>query len=116
LQIRVSVFSKVSGSQKSAFLAAAVCKVLVSRKSAHVFGSKSFVSNLLKFPKLASWFSGKVLVSKWFHFTKSVFSGLRSFWQNQVSKIGFKVFRKSFGKFGLGFLARLIFSSKVHFS
>jgi hypothetical protein len=50
----------------------------------------------------------QVLASKQFHFAKSVLSGLRFFWQSQVSKIGFKVFRKSFGKFSSGFFARFI--------
>ncbi|MCK6463173.1 MAG: hypothetical protein L6Q29_05160, partial [Candidatus Pacebacteria bacterium] len=55
----------------------------------HVFYSKSFVSNLLRFSKSASSFLGKVFASKWFHFAKSIFPGLRSFWQSQVSKIGY---------------------------
>jgi len=41
---------------------------------------------------------------------------LRSFWQSQVSEIGFKIFGKSFGKFGSGFFARLISFGKVNFS
>ena len=40
---------------------------------------------------------------------KSVFHGLRFVWQSQVSEIGFKIFSKSFGKFGSGFFARFIF-------
>ncbi len=56
------------------------------------------------------------MASKRFLLAKSVFSGLRSFWQSQVSKTGFKVFSKSFGKFGFGFFVRFIFSGKVNFS
>ena len=37
------------------------------------FVSKSFASNLLRFPKSASRFSVKVLASKRFHLAKSVF-------------------------------------------
>ncbi len=58
---------------------------------------------------------GQVLTSKQFHFAKSVFSGARFFWQSQVSKIGFKVFRKSFGKVGSGFFSKFIFSGKLNF-
>ena len=66
-----------------------IFQIFVSQKLAHGFGSKSFVSNLLRFPKSASRFSGKVLAGKRFHFAKSIFSGLRFSWQSQVSKIGY---------------------------
>ncbi len=69
-KIRFRVFSKVSGSQKSAFLAVAIFQILVSRKSAYIFGSKSFVSNWLRSPKSASRFLVKVLVSKSFYLAK----------------------------------------------
>jgi len=54
----------------------------------------------------------KVLESKQFHFAKSIFHGLRFVWQSQVSEIGFKVFSKSFGKFGSGFLPSSFFLAK----
>jgi len=58
----------------------------------------------------------KVLVSRRFHFAQFVFYGLPSLWSSQVSEIGFKIFSKSFGKFGSGFLARFVFSGKFVFS
>ena len=88
MQIRVLAFSKVSGSQKSAFLAVAIYQNFVHFKIGSCFWFKSFVSNLLRSPKSASRFLAKVLADKHFHFAKSVFSGERFFWQNQVSKIG----------------------------
>ena len=74
------------------------------------------MSNLLRLSKSASRFLGKVSASKRFHLAKFIFSGLRFFWQSQVSEIGFKVFSKSFDKFGSGFSARFVFSGKVNFS
>jgi hypothetical protein len=56
----------------------------------------------------------QVLVSERFHLAKFAFSGLRSFWSSQVSKIGFKFFGKSFSKFGSGFFARSISSGINH--
>jgi len=73
------------------------------------------VSNLLRLSKSASSFLGEVLTSKSFQLAKSVFHGLRFVWQSQVTKIGFKIFSKSFGKFSSGFFARFIFSGKVIF-
>jgi hypothetical protein len=116
LQIRVLVLAKFLVQQSLALLAVAVFQIFVSRKSAHVFSSKSFVSNLLRLLKSASGFSIKVLAGKRFHFAKSIFCGLRFLGQSQASKIGVKVFSKSFGKFGSGFFARFIFSGKVAFS
>jgi len=49
------------------------------------------------------------LASKQFHFAKSVFHGLRFVWQYQVSEIGFKIFSKSFGKFGSVFFCQIHF-------
>jgi hypothetical protein len=116
LQIRVSVSSKGSASIKSGNLAVVIFQIFVSYKSAQIFGSKSFGSNLLRVSKSASRFLGQVLVSKRFHLAKSIFHGLRFSWQSQVSKIGFKIFSKNFGKFISGFFARFIFSGKVTYS
>jgi len=87
----------------------------LASKSAHGFDSKRFVLNWLKSLKLVSWFSVNTLASKRFHLAKSVFHGLRFVWQGQVSEIGFKIFNKSFGKFGFGFFVGFIFSGKVTF-
>ena len=72
----------------------AVSKILLASKSAHVFCSNSFVSNLLRLLKSASRFSGKVLASKQFYLAKSVFLGLRFVWLSQVSKTGFNFLSK----------------------
>ena len=73
LQNQVSSFSNGFVFFKSSLLAAVISKILLASKLAQVFGSKSFVSNFLRFPKSASRFSGKVLVSKRFRLAKSVF-------------------------------------------
>jgi len=73
LQNQVSGFSKSFGLFKSGFLAVVISKIVLAIKLAQVFVSKSFASNLLRFPKSASKFSGKVLASKRFHLAKSVF-------------------------------------------
>ena len=93
-----------------------VSKILLASKSAHGFCSNSFASNWLRLLKLVSWFSVKVSVSRRFHLAKFVFHGWHFIWSSQVSEIGFKIFSKSFGKFGSGFFARFIFSGKVNFS
>ena len=67
----------------------AIFQVLVSRKSAQVFSSKSFISNWLRSPKSASRFLAKGSAGKRFHFAKSVFSGLRFIRSNQALKIGY---------------------------
>ena len=79
MQIRVSVSSKGSASIKSGNLAVVIFQIFVSYKSAQIFGSKSFGSNLLRVSKSASRFLGQVLVSKRFHLAKSIFHGLRFF-------------------------------------
>ena len=89
-----------------------ISKFLFLEKSVQVFISKSFVSNLLRFPKSASRFLAKVLAGKWFYLTKFVFSGLHFVWSSQVSEIGFKIFSKSFGMFGSGFSPGLFFLAK----
>jgi len=79
------------------------------------FWFKKFRVKFAQVSKIGFVVFGQVLVSKRFHFAKSVFHGLRFVWSSQVSKIGFKVFSKSFGKFGSGFFASLIFSGKTFF-
>ena len=90
----------------------AISKIFLVSKLAHSYYSKSFMSNFLRFLKSASRFSSKVLANKRFHFAKSCFCSKGNFLQSQVSKIGIEVFHKSFGKFGSGFFAKLIFSGK----
>ena len=92
-----------------------ISKIVLASKLTHVFRSKSFVSNWLRFPKSASRFSVKVLASKRFHLAKSWFCGKGYFLQNQVCKIGFKIFSKSFGKFGSGFFSQVRFFWQGHF-
>ena len=90
----------------------AIFQVLVSRKSAQVFSSKSFISNWLRSPKSASRFLVKVLASKSFYLAKSVFHGLRFVWQNQVSEIGFKVLAKISASLVRAFLPGSFFLAK----
>jgi len=82
---------------------------------AHVFCFKKFRVKFAQVSKIGfkifSQSFGKQAVS----FGKVRFCGKSYFLQSQVSKIGFKVFSKSFSRFGLGFLARFIFSGKVAF-
>ena len=67
----------------------AVFQIFVSQKLAHGFYSKSFVPNLLRFLKLALWFSGQVLANKRFHLAKFIFHGLCFVRSSQVSEIGY---------------------------
>ena len=115
MQIKVSVFSKVSGSIKSGIFSGGNFQNFIGFKIKSRFLFKKFRVKLAQVSKIGFMVFGQVLVSKQFHFAKSVLSGLRFFWQSQVSKIGFKVFIKSFGKFGSGFFAKFIFSGKVIF-
>jgi hypothetical protein len=48
-----------------------------------------------------------------FLFGKVPFCGNRHFRQSQVSKIGFKVFSRDFGKLALGFLSGSLFLAKA---
>jgi len=67
----------------------AIFQILLVSKLVRNFYSNSFGSNLLRFSKSVSRFLGKVLASNSFHFAKSAFSGLHSFSQSQVPKIGY---------------------------
>jgi len=80
------------------------------------FCSKSFGSNFLRSLKSASRFQAKFWQAIGFILQSPFFHGLHFFLQSQVFKIGFKVFRKIFGKFGSGFFARFVFSGKANFS
>ena len=93
-------------------LAVVIFQVFVSRKSAQVFGSKSFVSNWLRSLKSASRSSSQVLASKRFHFAKSVFSGWRFLWSSQALKIGFKVLAKALASLVQVFQPGLFFMAK----
>ena len=116
LQNQVSGFSKSFSLVKSSLLAAVIFQNFIGLKIGSGFCSKNFVSNLLRFPKLATWFLLRFWQASGFILQSPFFLACVSFLQSQVFKIGFKVFRKSFGKFGLGFFARFAFSGKVNFS
>ncbi len=87
----------------------AISKILWVSNLAHGFCSTSFVSNLFRFLKSASRFSGKVLASKRFRLAKCAFLACVLFRSNQVSEISFKVFSQSFCNISSGFFVRLIF-------
>jgi hypothetical protein len=58
----------------------------------------------------------KVRASRRFHFAKSIFSGLRSFWQSQALKISY-IFSAKFRQVWVRFFSSgLFFSGKVTFS
>ena len=76
------------------------------------FWFKKFHFKSAQVSKIGFKILAKILAGKRFHLAKSVFHGLRFVFQNQVSEIGFKVFSKSFGKFGLDFSARFFFLAK----
>ena len=67
----------------------AVFQIFVSRKLAHGFCPKSFVSNFLRSLKLASWFSGQVVANRRFHLAKLICPGLCFVRSSQVSEIGY---------------------------
>ena len=98
--------------QSRAFLSVAISKILSASKSAHGFCSNSFVSNLLRSLKIGFVVLGQVLVSKRFHFTKSIFSGWRFLWSSQVLKIGFKVLAKALASLVQVFQPGLFFLAK----
>ena len=102
------VFSKVSASIKSGIFSGGNFQNFIGSKSAHVFGSKSFVLNRLRFPKSASRFLAKVLAGKRFHFAKSAFSGLHFFWQNQASKIDYIFSAKVFASLVRALVVELV--------
>jgi hypothetical protein len=58
----------------------------------------------------------KVRASRRFHFAKSIFSGLRSFWQSQALKISYIFFSEVSASLGQVFSSGLFFSGKVIFS
>ena len=89
LQIRVSVFSKVSGSIKSGFFNGGNFQIFVPLKIGSCFWFKKFRIKFAQVSKIGFKVLGKVLAGKRFHFAKSSFSGLHFVWQSQVSKIGF---------------------------
>ena len=93
----------------------AVFQIFVSRKLAHVFGSKKFRVKFAQVSKTGFKIFSQGFGSQRFYQAKFAFSGLRSFWSSQVLKIGFKVFSQSFGRVSSGFLSGLFFSGKVHF-
>ena len=109
------VFSKVSCSIKSGIFSGGGFQNFIGFKSAHVFCSKSFVLSLLRFLKSASRFSVKVLASKRFHFAKSIFFWLAFSLVKSGSQNRLHFFSKSFGKFGSGFFARLVFFWQSNF-
>ena len=109
-----SIKFQVQESQVS--LAVVIFQFFVCFKIGSWFLLKQFRVKLAQVSKIGFKVLVKVLVSRRFHFAQFVFYGLPSLWSSQVSEIGFKIFSKSFGKFGSGFFARLIFSGKAIFS
>jgi len=116
LQIKVLVFGKVSASIKSGFFSGGSFPSFCFLKIGSSFCFKKFWVKFAQASKIGFNVLVKVLASKQFHLAKSVFHGLRFVRSSQVSEIGFKIFSKSFGKFGSGFFVRFIFSGKVGFS
>jgi hypothetical protein len=96
-------------------LAVASFQILLVSKLVHGFYSNSFGANLLRSLKSASRFLAKVLASKRFHFAKSVFSGLRSFGQSQVSKIGYTFSAKVLASLSQAFLSGSFFLANCVF-
>ena len=111
-KIRFRVFSKSIDLFKSGLLAVESFQILSAWKLAHVFGSKSFVSNLLRFLKSVSRFSGKVFASRQFLFSLFSFSGLRFVGSSQVFKIGFNFSAKVSASLVRAFLPGLFFLAK----
>ncbi len=97
-----------------------ISKILLASKSAHVFCSKSFRSNLLRSLKSASWFQAKFWQAIGFILQSPFFMACISLGKNQVSKIGYifsaKVLASLVRAFSLGslFLAKSLFC-KVSF-
>jgi hypothetical protein len=96
LQIKVLVFSKVCASTKSGIFSDCNFQNFIGLKIGSWFLFKKF---RLKFAQVAkigfkvfSQSSGRQAVL----FYKVRFCGVRFFWQNQVSKIGYIFFSKSF--------------------
>ena len=116
MQIRVLVFSKISGSIKLGVFSGGNFQSFIGFKIGSWFLFKKFCVKFAQVSKIGFKVLVKVLESRQFHFAQFVFYGLPSLWLSQVSEIGFKIFSKSFGKFGSGFFAKLIFSGKVIFS
>ena len=116
MQIRVLVFSKISGSIKLGVFSGGNFQSFIGFKIGSWFLFKKFCVKFAQVSKIGFKVLVKVLESRQFHFAQFVFYGLPSLWLSQVSEIGFKIFSKSFGKFGSGFFARFIFSGKVIFS
>jgi len=115
LQIRVWVFSKVSGSIKSGIFSGGSFPNLYFPKIGSGFLFRKFLFKFAQVSKISFKVFGLSFGEQAISFGKVVFHGLRFVLQSQVSEIGFKIFSKSFGKFGSGFFTRLIFSGKFHF-
>ena len=108
-------FSKVSGSQKSAFLAVAFFQIFVSRKLAQVFGSKSFVSNWLRFLKLASWFSVRLWQASSFILQSPFFVACVLFGQVRFLKSASRFLEKVLASLVRAFLPDSFFLAKQIF-
>ena len=90
----------------------AVFQIFVPQKSAHGFCSKSFVSNLLRFLKLASKFSVRVLVRKGFIRQSLLFLACALFGQARFSKLASRFLAKVSASLVRAFLLGLFFLAK----
>ena len=115
LQNQVSGFSKSFGLFKSGLLAVAISKILLVSKLAQVFVSKSSASNLLRFPKSASRFSGKVLASRQFRLAKSVFIAKVIFCKIRFLKLASRLLAKVSARLGRAFSPGLFFLASFVF-
>jgi len=85
LQIKVLVFSKVSGSIKSGVFSGGNFPNLFFFKIVSGFWFKKFRVKSAQVYKIGFMVFGQVLVSKRLHLAKSVFYGLRFFWAKSGS-------------------------------